>query len=330
MENHDRQHVAEVYTIGQVADLTGVPENTIRSWERRFGLPTPGRTTGKQRRYAPSDIELIQSIQTARDAGRTMDQAIADATSAKRIHPPTPLKVIAAAVGSPPANHVDAGPASTHASVRRLAGELARLNLPAANRMLSDAMLALPVEAVVRLMLLEASRSLRAMCIRGEVEPITLLVARDWIDRKIMAAYETSNPDSGDPHALVLDLDDGRAPSMAFAYGIALSRGGFQTTTASLGPAPSTARDLVVSLRPDCVVMHASTEDGHGARSGVANLIDNERDDADWTGLLVHTGRAPDDPDIPLMHAIGEDTLTIAQRLRQALDAHAGTNRERT
>src|SRR5690606_64004 len=94
MENHDRQQVAEVYTISQVTDLTGVPENTIRSWERRFGLPEPDRTAGKQRRYTRSDVNLIRAIQASRDAGRTMEQAIADATSGSRGRTHSPLTVV--------------------------------------------------------------------------------------------------------------------------------------------------------------------------------------------------------------------------------------------
>jgi DNA-binding transcriptional MerR regulator len=44
------------------AEILGVSPNTLRSWERRFGFPKPGRTPGNHRQY-----ELVE-LQTLRDA----------------------------------------------------------------------------------------------------------------------------------------------------------------------------------------------------------------------------------------------------------------------
>jgi DNA-binding transcriptional MerR regulator len=44
------------------AEVLGVSPNTLRSWERRYGFPTPKRTVGNHRNY-----ELIE-LQTLRDA----------------------------------------------------------------------------------------------------------------------------------------------------------------------------------------------------------------------------------------------------------------------
>src|ERR1700712_5460120 len=44
------------------AEVLGVSPNTLRSWERRYGFPTPRRTVGNHRNY-----ELVE-LQTLRDA----------------------------------------------------------------------------------------------------------------------------------------------------------------------------------------------------------------------------------------------------------------------
>src|SRR3954447_24545818 len=44
------------------AEVLGVSPNTLRSWERRYGFPTPKRTVGNHRNY-----ELVE-LQTLRDA----------------------------------------------------------------------------------------------------------------------------------------------------------------------------------------------------------------------------------------------------------------------
>jgi DNA-binding transcriptional MerR regulator len=38
-----------VYNIGVVSRMTGIPENTLRMWERRYNFPTPTRTDGGRR-----------------------------------------------------------------------------------------------------------------------------------------------------------------------------------------------------------------------------------------------------------------------------------------
>ncbi|CAB4685677.1 MAG: MerR family DNA-binding transcriptional regulator [Actinobacteria bacterium] len=60
-------------SISQVSDRLGVPAPTLRSWERRYGLPTTTRTRGGHRRYrSPELVELRlmrDAIATGRSAG---------------------------------------------------------------------------------------------------------------------------------------------------------------------------------------------------------------------------------------------------------------------
>jgi DNA-binding transcriptional MerR regulator len=52
-----------LYSIAQVNAITGVAKPTIRFWEREFSdFLKPLRTQGNQRRYARTDIEVIERI----------------------------------------------------------------------------------------------------------------------------------------------------------------------------------------------------------------------------------------------------------------------------
>lgn len=62
------------------AELLGVSPNTLRSWERRFGYPTPRRTAGGHRQYELGELEALRrallethnissAIQVARQRG---------------------------------------------------------------------------------------------------------------------------------------------------------------------------------------------------------------------------------------------------------------------
>lgn len=50
------------YKISETADIIGVPQSTLRYWEKEFSELQPRRSSGNQRYYTPSDIELLQII----------------------------------------------------------------------------------------------------------------------------------------------------------------------------------------------------------------------------------------------------------------------------
>ena len=63
---------ADRYRIAAVARLTGISETTIRMWERRYGVVEPARSTGNGRLYTRRDIERLQLLKQAVDAGHAI------------------------------------------------------------------------------------------------------------------------------------------------------------------------------------------------------------------------------------------------------------------
>jgi DNA-binding transcriptional MerR regulator len=49
-------------TIATVSELLDIPIPTIRSWERRYGFPTPVRTQGKHRRYSVAEADQLRLL----------------------------------------------------------------------------------------------------------------------------------------------------------------------------------------------------------------------------------------------------------------------------
>jgi MerR family transcriptional regulator, light-induced transcriptional regulator len=52
-------------SIGAVSHATGIPVDTLRTWERRYGFPVPARTEGGHRTYPASVIEHLKLIHAA-------------------------------------------------------------------------------------------------------------------------------------------------------------------------------------------------------------------------------------------------------------------------
>ncbi len=57
------------YAIGVVSRVTGIHPETLRMWERRYGLVKPGRSSGRSRRYSDEDIRRLSLVKTLVDAG---------------------------------------------------------------------------------------------------------------------------------------------------------------------------------------------------------------------------------------------------------------------
>lgn len=61
--------------IAQVEKLTGVGVHTLRAWERRYGVPRPARSEGKQRLYSVQDVELVRRMAALAESGVSLQRA---------------------------------------------------------------------------------------------------------------------------------------------------------------------------------------------------------------------------------------------------------------
>ena len=74
------------YRIKTVAEMTGIPRNTILAWERRYHLFSPPRTPGGYRVFGDDDVALLRKLKTLQDQGYKISEAIG--LLAERAPPP--------------------------------------------------------------------------------------------------------------------------------------------------------------------------------------------------------------------------------------------------
>src|SRR5690242_13335197 len=65
-----------VFNTKAVARETGVPADTFRAWERRYGVPRPQRTPGGHRLYSERDIGIIRWLRDRTDEGVNISHAV--------------------------------------------------------------------------------------------------------------------------------------------------------------------------------------------------------------------------------------------------------------
>ena len=65
-----------IYNLKSVVRETGVKPDTLRAWERRYGLPQPARTEGGHRLYSQRDIDTIKWQLARQREGLRINQAV--------------------------------------------------------------------------------------------------------------------------------------------------------------------------------------------------------------------------------------------------------------
>ena len=64
------------YRIKSVAEMVGVPRNTLLAWERRYGLVQPRRRSNGYREYTADDVRLLRELKALIDAGHRVGEAV--------------------------------------------------------------------------------------------------------------------------------------------------------------------------------------------------------------------------------------------------------------
>lgn len=64
------------YNLKVVLKETGIAADTLRAWERRYGLPMPRRTEGGHRLYSQRDIEIIRWLMKQQESGLSISRAV--------------------------------------------------------------------------------------------------------------------------------------------------------------------------------------------------------------------------------------------------------------
>ena len=136
------------YNIKVVLNQTGIAADTLRAWERRYGLPTPQRTAGGHRLYSDRDIATIKWLMDRQSEGLSISRAV-DLWNEKIDSGSDPLADSAQATSASPLAVPSAPVDSTLTSLRADWVEACTdFNEAIAEQILNQAFSLFPIEAV--------------------------------------------------------------------------------------------------------------------------------------------------------------------------------------
>ena len=145
------------YNTKAVVKETGVPADTFRAWERRYGTPMPHRTATGQRLYSERDVAIIRWLRDRTASGLTVSQAV---------------RLLAS--DGMPEREPDLDPADWHKLEQELTAALLRLDSSGADAILAQAF---------------ARFSLDDICLRL-IEPVLVQIGEGWHNGTVSIGQE--------------------------------------------------------------------------------------------------------------------------------------------
>lgn len=136
------------YNIKVVLNKTGIAADTLRAWERRYGLPVPQRTRGGHRLYSDYDIATIKWLLAKQEDGLSISRAV-DLWNEQLASGTDPLAGIVSTSPASPLAIPAPTPDSTLASLRtEWIQACADFDEVTAEQILNQAFSLFPIEAV--------------------------------------------------------------------------------------------------------------------------------------------------------------------------------------
>jgi methanogenic corrinoid protein MtbC1 len=297
-----------VYTVKHAAELTGIPADTLRMWERRYGVVTPVRSEGGYRLYDDAAIARLNAMQALVEAGWSPRRAALQVSSGTTLGRPDLPDVEA----DESDGDDDAAGEDLDLLVRlavEFDGDLLRTAL---DEVFARADLDLLLDSWLMPALLRLGRAWR----RGEVSVAAEHLVSAGVHRRLASALDAVASAPGAPVVVVALPRGSRHELGVLAFSVLLARQGI-TVSYLGGDVP--AESLVVastSHDPAAVVLGVpSSDDVPAVRDTVAALT------AARPGLPVLLGGGHQDEvgaGEVLGHSLGDGARRLARRLTAA------------
>jgi methanogenic corrinoid protein MtbC1 len=314
-----------MFTIKHAAVLTGVPETTLRAWERRYGVVEPHRTEAGYRLYDGRQLDVLTRMRDLVGQGWSPREAATEACSAveRGLGAPagTPDRMTAPGTGAPVAPATSPGLPMPPGTVAPsgwpdlvAAGE--SLDPDLARRILDEAFARGTYEAVVHGWLLPMLMAVGEAWADGRVTVAGEHLVSSAVHRRLAAAFEAAGGSVRGAPRVVVGLPPGARHELGLlAFATAARRAGLAVTY--LG-ADLPAREWVAAARSRgaraTVLAVPRQDDVHEARRVVASLHRRLPE------TLVAVGGARQDRMPASCVRLGHDVVTAASELVRLLE----------
>ncbi len=231
---------AKLLRIGELSRRVGVPVESLRAWERRYGLLAPSRTQGGFRLYAEDDVARVLAMRANLHRGLSAAEAARLALAedvAEPVSAPSPI-----------------------VQASELVSALDRFDEVGAHQALDRLFAILTLDVVLRDVLQPYLRDLGERWERGEVSVAQEHFASNLLRGRLTALARAWDRGRG-PRALLACVEGERHDLPLVAFGLALRGRGWRISYLGADTPVASLVEAARTLAPDAVVA-SGTVDG--------------------------------------------------------------------
>lgn len=253
-----------MYTIKQAARLTGVPEASLRAWERRYGVVVPHRNDAGYRVYDEAALAAVSTMRRlVADGWSPAEAAVAVRTGTA---PPVPEEPAARDVAVADGSGADV-------STRLFLSSAARLDTAGLEESLDGGFALGSFEHVVDTWLFPALEALGEGWARGEVDVAGEHAASHAVHRRLATAFDAAGSRSRGP-SVVVGLPPGSLHDLgSLAFATALRRRGLDVLYLGADVPVTSWETAVRSRQARAAVLSVATLDDRPAAIAVAKRL---------------------------------------------------------
>ena len=234
--------------IGELSRRVGVPVESLRAWERRYGLLAPSRTPGGFRLYGEDDVARVLAMRAHLDAGVSAAEAARLALAEE------------VAVAAAPAAVADAS---------ELVAALDRFDETGAQRAFDRLLAALTLDVVLRDVLVPYLHDLGERWEYGQATVAQEHFASNLLRGRLMALARVWDRGGG-PRALLACAEGELHDLPLLAFGLVLREHGWRISYLGADTPVASVVEAARTLAPDAVVVSGTTS---GALQGIATRL---------------------------------------------------------
>jgi DNA-binding transcriptional MerR regulator len=322
LESHDRE---PLFNIRAVSQETGVPADTIRAWERRYGFPRPQRTPTNQRRYSARDLAAVSWLLARTNEGMAISQAV----QRLRIEHPETFRVEQVTTPAPrPSPRND----SRAALRERLVEALVDVDGLAAERVFDEALARFSIEEVCLSIVEGALVQIGEHWERGLLPAGVEHFATRLVTRRLSLLFNQLSPPVGRGRIVATCAPGEEHELGLLMLSIFVARRGWSVVFLGGGVPLDDLIETIDYCEPDCVCLSASRSDT--ARTGLEAAAKIARE-INPPPAIAYGGRAFSLPELrgrqPLSHAhyLHGSPDHIAEQLAMIVEHHKETTHRR-
>jgi methanogenic corrinoid protein MtbC1 len=303
--------IVVVYTVKHAAALTGISADTLRMWERRYGVVSPVRTEGGYRLYDDASLARLTAMSALVKAGWAPSRAAVQVTSGTTLGPSDQ-----ADPGHPDASTV---PGTQHDEVDLLVRLAATFDRAAIAPALDEKFQGQELEALADSWLMPALAKLGAAWRRGEVSVAAEHFVSASVQRRLAAALDAvPRPVPSAPSVVVGLARSSRHELGVLTFAVLLARAGLDVVYLGADVPPDSWVVAVETSSPSAVVLGVPRLEDVPAVRDTAAALTSARPDL----LVLLGGRHQERIGVgqPLGHSLAAAAEVLAERLtkRQA------------